>query len=71
MDLPAAVERARSLLTIHAGLRLLFPDDQNLRWTWVSRRNLALGGSTPLEVMLAGDTGIGRVLQLIRQGVGT
>ena len=66
-----AVARARQLLTIHAGLRLLFPEDRELRWTWVTRRNRALDGSTPLGVMLGGDDGIVRVLQHIQEGVGT
>lgn len=52
-----ATERARQLLTIDAGLRLLFPEDQDLRWTWVTRRNHASSGATPLEVMLIGDAG--------------
>lgn len=64
------IARARQLLTLHAGLRCLFPEDRELRWTWVTRRSHALGGSTPLEVMLAGDAGIDRVLLLIRQDVG-
>lgn len=67
---PASTERARQLLNIHAGLRCLFPDDPELRWTWVNRRNRALDGSTPLEVMLAGRNGILNVLQLVRRDVG-
>lgn len=67
---PAATERARQLLNIHAGLRCLFPERPELRWSWVTRRNRALGGSIPLEVMLAGHDGILNVLQLVRRDVG-
>lgn len=66
----AAMERARQLLNIHAGLRCLFPDDPELRWTWVTRRNQALDGSTPLDVMLAGRDGTLKVLRLVRRDVG-
>lgn len=65
----AAIERARQFLTIHAGLRCLFPEDPELRWTWVTRRNHAFEGSTPLEVLLEGDAGVARVLQLIQRDI--
>lgn len=68
---PSTIERGRQLLTIHAGLQLLFPEDLELRWRWVTCRNRALNGSTPLEVMLASEVGVARVVQLIRQDVGT
>ena len=32
------------LLGIHKGLRLLFPEDEAVRWSWVKRRNAALAG---------------------------
>lgn len=63
---PTTLERARRLLEIHAGLTLLFPDNPELRWTWVARSNRALNGMTPLDVMLEGYGGIRRVVQLIR-----
>lgn len=69
-EFASSTERARQLLTIHAGLRLLFPDDRELRWAWVKRRNRALDGSTPVEVMLASNGGIARIVRLIRQDVG-
>lgn len=65
----ASIERARRLLDIHAGLGLLFPENPELRWTWIARKNGALEGMTPLEVMLEGEAGVDRVLQLIRQDV--
>lgn len=66
----STIERARQLLTVHAGLRLLFPEDRELRLAWVKRRNRALDGATPLEVMLGADDGIGHVLRLIQRDVG-
>lgn len=66
----STIKRARQLLTIHAGLRILFPEDQELRWAWIRRRNRSLGGSKPLDVMLREEDGIGRVLHLIHRDVG-
>jgi hypothetical protein len=67
--LPASrdtLDRAGYLLGIHKGLRLLFPEDEELRFSWVHRRNRALEGATPLEVMLHdGLLGIARVARLI------
>lgn len=67
--LPASrdtLDRAGFLLGIHKGLRLLFPEDETLRFSWVHRRNRALDGATPLEVMVRdGLLGIARVARLI------
>lgn len=70
-DKSTGIERARQLLTVHAGLRCLFPENPEMRWTWVTRRNSAFHGSTPLEMLLTGQAGIDRVLQLVRQNLGT
>ncbi|MBA1275957.1 antitoxin Xre/MbcA/ParS toxin-binding domain-containing protein [Stutzerimonas azotifigens] len=60
------LDRAGYLLGIHKGLRLLFPEDETLRFTWVHRRNGALDGATPLEVMVRdGLLGIARVARLV------
>ena len=61
-----SLDRAGYLLGIHKGLRLLFPEDEELRFSWVHRRNLALEGATPLEVMVRdGLIGIARVARLV------
>lgn len=61
-----ALDRAGYLLGIHKGLRLLFPEDQGLRYSWVTRRNQALRSRTPLDVMLEGGlVGLARVARLI------
>ena len=67
----AALVRARQLLTIHAGLRCLFPDDPELRWNWVTMRNKSLDGSTPLAVMVSEHHGTSRILQLVWREVAT
>ncbi len=60
------LDRAGYLLGIHKGLRLLFPEDEELRFSWVRRRNQALDGATPLEVMVRdGLIGIARIARLI------
>ena len=47
-----ALDRAGWLLAIHKGLRLLFPYNDDLRHSWVTRRNTAFDNHTPLEVMI-------------------
>lgn len=60
------LDRAGYLLGIHKGLRLLFPEDEALRFGWVKRRNAALGGQRPLDIMLEeGLIGIARVARLV------
>ena len=54
--------RAGHLLGIHKALRFLFPEDEQLRYGWVKRRNAMLDNATPLEVMLdVGFLGFARV----------
>lgn len=59
-------DRAGYLLGIHKGLRLLFPEDQALRYSWVSRRNRLLAERSPLQVMLEdGLVGLARIVRLV------
>lgn len=54
--------RVGHLLGIHKAMRFLFPEDEELRFGWVRRRNAMLDHATPLEVMLdEGFLGIARV----------
>ena len=46
-----ALDRAGWLLAIHKALRLLYPYNEELRRSWVRRRNRAFDNRTPLEVM--------------------
>ena len=43
--------RAGHLLGIHKALRILFPQDRDLAYRWVSTPNRRFGGATPLEMM--------------------
>lgn len=45
------LERAGWLLAIHKALRLLFPRNPELRYSWVRRRNKDFADRSPLEVM--------------------
>ena len=46
-----ANERAGHLLAIHKNLRLLFPHNRDLAYTWMSTRNNAFEGRTPVDVV--------------------
>lgn len=45
------MERAGHLLGIHKNLRLLFPQNRDLAYTWIKRRNLAFDNRTPIDVI--------------------
>lgn len=45
------LERAGILLGIHKSLRLLFPQNRELAYAWMSQRNRAFSGMTPVEVI--------------------
>lgn len=45
------LERVGHLLAIHKNLRLIFPQDRDLAYTWMSQRNKAFEGLTPVEVI--------------------
>lgn len=60
------LDRAGYLLSIHKGLRLLFPEDETLRYGWVGRRNAMLAERTPLEVMVGdGLVGLARIARFV------
>jgi len=57
-----AQERVGYLLSIHKGLRLLYPKNKEICYGWVSMRNDMFSGATPLEVMLEnGYLGLAKV----------
>jgi hypothetical protein len=61
-----ALDRAGYLIGMHADLRMLFPEDEQLRYGWVRRANAALGGRTPLQVMLEdGHQGLSRMARFL------
>ncbi len=56
------LDRAGWLLSIHKSLRLLYPYNETLRYTWINRRNKAFDNQTPLQVMLhEGIIGLAKV----------
>lgn len=60
------LDRAGYLLGIHKGLRLLFPEDEDLRYGWVRRANALLDGRTPLAVMRDdGLVGLARIARFV------
>jgi len=45
------LDRAGYLLAIHKNLRLLFPHNRDLAYSWMRTRNKAFSGRTPVEVI--------------------
>lgn len=50
-DNPDLQERAGHLLAIHANLRLLFPQDRDLAYTWMTQHNRAIDDLRPVDVI--------------------
>ncbi|BCR06231.1 hypothetical protein DESUT3_33000 [Desulfuromonas versatilis] len=60
------LDRVGWLLAIHKALRLLYPRNEQLRYSWVSRRNQAFANLAPLEVMKKdGIIGIAKVCRYL------
>lgn len=56
------IDRAGWLLAIHKALRLLYPYNDILRYSWIKQRNKAFDNLTPLELMQQeGIIGIAKV----------
>ncbi len=47
----ALLERAGCLLSIHQSLRLLYPRNRDLAYHWMTQRNKAFDGMTPIEAI--------------------
>ena len=64
------LDRIGWLLSIHKNLRLLYPRNENIRYTWVNRKNTMLNKQRPLDVMkekgLIGIASIARYLDSVR-----
>jgi hypothetical protein len=64
------LDRIGWLLSIHKSLRLLYPKNETIRYTWVQRRNQVLGNRTPLDIMrkqgLIGIAKVSRYLDHLR-----
>ena len=60
------LDRIGWLLSIHKSLRLLYPRNENIRYTWVKRRNQILDDQWPLDIMTyQGLIGIARVARYL------
>jgi len=60
------LDRIGWLLSIHKSLRLLYPRNENIRYTWIKRRNRILEDQRPLEIMkYQGLIGIARVARYL------
>jgi hypothetical protein len=64
------LDRIGWLLSIHKSLRLLYPRNENIRYTWVKRRNRILDDQRPLDIMkhqgLIGIARVARYLDFLR-----
>ena len=60
------LDRIGWLLSIHKSLRLLYPRNENVRYTWIMRRNRILEDQRPLDIMKSqGLIGIARVARYL------
>lgn len=60
------LDRVGWLLAIHKALRLLYPQNEDIRYSWVSRRNAAFHNLSPLTVMKEqGIIGIAKVARYL------
>lgn len=64
------LDRIGWLLSIHKNLRLLYPRNENIRYTWINRKNTMLNEQRPLDVMkekgLIGIASVARYLDFVR-----
>ncbi len=66
------LDRNGWLLSIHKSLRLLYPRNESIRYTWVVRRNQILDDQRPLDIMkYQGLIGIARVARYLDHLRGT
>ena len=56
------LDRVGWLLATHKALRLLYPENENIRYSWIKRRNKVFNNLTPLQVMITeGMIGVAKV----------
>ena len=64
------LDRIGWLLSIHKSLRLLYPRNENIRYTWINRQNQIFNEQKPLDVMknqgLIGIASVARYLDFLR-----
>ena len=60
------LDRIGWLLSTHKSLRLLYPRNEHIRYTWVKRRNKILDDQRPLDIMKSqGLIGVARVARYL------
>ena len=60
------LDRIGWLLAIHKALRLLYPYNESLRYSWIKRRHAVFDHHSPLEVMMdEGLIGIAKVARYL------
>ena len=63
-------DRVGYLLSIHKALRLLYPQNSDIRYSWVNRRNKAFDNYSPMEIIrhqgILGYARVARYLDFIR-----
>lgn len=63
-------DRVGYLLAIHKALRLLYPQNSEIRYSWVNRRNKAFDNYSPLEIIqnqgILGFARVARYLDFVR-----
>jgi uncharacterized protein (DUF2384 family) len=62
--------RIGKLLSIHNALCIILPQDRDLCYSWVKRRNKAFEDKTPIEIMIDGIEGLDRVCRYLEQHLG-
>ena len=64
------LDRIGWLLSIHKSLRLLYPRNKHILYTWIKRRNQMLNERRPLDIMkehgLIGIASVARYLDFLR-----
>jgi hypothetical protein len=60
-------DRVGRLLSIHKLLRILYPHNRDLVYSWINCRNKVFNNSTPLEIMLEENLpGFDRIVNYLR-----
>ena len=64
------LDRAATLLSIHRHLRMLFPHNRDIVYSWMSDRNRAFNGHAPIEVVQAyGIVGLGIIKRYLSKAL--
>ncbi len=63
-----SLDRAGWLLSIHKSLRLLYPHNESIRYTWIKRKNKMFDNRQPIEIMKEeGIIGLAKVSRYLDQ----